>query len=189
MQTIDYDYTIHQRPGAGDENLLVKFYFDAVKDDVETAKEGRPIFKEVEMIDIRIPGSKDNIVVRPVRPRDLERFPRHYAAFKQRTEGGEKLIGTPLEQWPLLTKAQVEELKFFNIRTVEQLGGAPDSTGQKFMGFNGMKQKAQDYVAASKDSAALSQMRDKLESAQSMIDQQAQDLKDLRRQVKKLSRE
>jgi hypothetical protein len=180
MQTIDYDYTIHQRPGAGDENLLVKFYFDAVKDDMATAKEGRPIFKEMEMVDIRIPGSRDNIVVRPVREKDKQRFPRHYAAFKQRMESSEKLVGTPLDQWPLLTKSQVEELKFFNIRTVEHLAGAPDSTGQKFMGFNSMKQKAADFIKAASAAAPLAQMREELDALKVQNEQLIEELRQMK---------
>ncbi|KPK73368.1 MAG: hypothetical protein AMJ84_02370 [Acidithiobacillales bacterium SM23_46] len=168
--------------------MLVKFFVDAVKDDVATAKEGRPIFKEVEMIDIRIPGSKDNIVVRPVRPKDIDRFPRHYAAFKQRTQG-ESVVGTPLEQWPLLTKAQVEELKFFNIRTVEQLAGAPDSTGQKFMGFNGLKQKATDFIAAAQGSAPFIALREENESMKLTIQQMQDEMKDLRKQLKRALKE
>jgi len=154
MQQLDYDHTMHERHGAGDEALLVKFFIKPAEDQKASKEAGRPIFHDIEWIDIRIPGNKDNVVCRPLRQRDIERFPRHYAAFKQRIEkGAEAVVGTPLELFPFVTAARVEELKFFNIRTVEQLAATPDSTAGKFMGFHDLKKKAQDFMRASELSA------------------------------------
>ena len=135
----------YRQPGTNpDDSLLVKFYIDTVQDDAATKEQGRPIFKEVEMIDIRVPGSRNN-VVRVARPYDKERFPRHYAAFKNRTSM-EGIEGTPLAEWPIITRSRVEELAFLNIKTVEQLANMPDSNAQQVMGFYGLKQQAKDWL-------------------------------------------
>lgn len=180
MQTLDYDYTVHHRQNAGDDALLVRFFIDAAKDDVASKEAGRPIYKDVEWIDIRIPGSKDNVVVRPARPGDRERFPRHYAAFKQRIGNAEKVVGTPLAMWPILTKAQVEELKFFNIHTVEQLVGCPDSTSMNFMGIQVLKQKARDYLAAAQSAAPLAALREEVDALKAQNTELIAELKKLR---------
>lgn len=176
METLDYDYTVHQRPNADDEKLYVQFFMDAVEDHDASKVEGRPIFKDAEMIRIIIPGSKDNIVVRPIRERDRQRFAQRYAMWKQRTGDGEVITGTPLEQWPLLSRAQCEEFKHFNIRTVEQLAGVPDSTAQKFMGFDQIKRKAADFVSSAKAAAPLAALRDELDAARVQIEAQGQEI-------------
>lgn len=163
LQAIDYDHTVHQRANAGDDSLLVKFYMDLMEDSVESKKQGRPIFKEVEWIDIRTPGSRDTRI-RPARERDKTRFPMHYAAFKNRIAGeGEELVGTPLEVWPAIPASQAAELRFFNIRTVENLAGASDSLGDKFMGFQAIKAKAKAFLEAAKGTAPIIALQERVE--------------------------
>ena len=103
-----------------DSTLLVKFYIKAVADKTATAEQGRPIFREREYIDIRIPGSRDG-AARPATFRDQQRFPKHYQAFKQRIDQPSE--GTPLVEWGMISRSQAEELAFKNIKTVEQLAG------------------------------------------------------------------
>jgi hypothetical protein len=163
LQSLGYDHTVHARTHAGDENLLVKFYMDLVEDTSASKKQGRPIFKEVEWIDIRIPGSRDTRV-RPARDKDKQRFPQHYAAFKARTaEDGEEVVGTPLEIWPVISASQAAEMRFFNIRTVENLAGAPDSLGEKFMGFSAIKTKAAAFLEAAKGAAPILALQERVE--------------------------
>jgi len=130
---------------AQDATLLVKFELRAKLDVEATEKAGRPIYNDHEYIDIRAPGSPDN-VNRPATLRDKERFPRHYSAFKNRTDGDELMDGTPLSEWPLVNRSQVEEFAFANIKTVEQLAATSDVNGQQFMNFPSMKQKAADWL-------------------------------------------
>lgn len=138
---------------AGDEGLLVKFYHKPVPDANRTQEEGRPIFKEVVYIDIRQPGSRTGGVARPVRQTDIARFPEHYKRFLARQDQ-EAYDGTPLSEWPGLTRAQVEEMKFFNVHTVEQLANMSDANSGNFMGLQNLKAKAKAYLEAAKNNAA-----------------------------------
>jgi len=149
----------------GDDALLVKFYLDTVRDIVASEEAGRPIFREVEMVDIRSPGSRNN-VVRVARESDKNRFPKHYALFKNRvnTEGVE---GTPLAEWPLVTRSQVEEMAFMNIKTVEQLAQIPDSKAGSMMGFYGLKQKATEWLEKAN---GIEGMQAKLDEKQQQIE-------------------
>jgi hypothetical protein len=175
METIDYDISVHSTPNKGDETLLVKFFIDAVKDEKASLAAGRPIFKDAEWIDIRIPGNRDNIVIRPIRPDDITRFPRHYDAFKKRIGNEESVVGTPLAAWgwPGMTRSRIEELKYFNVRTVENVAGMVDGLGQKIMGFQGMKAAAKEYLAATASRAPLVQMQLKMEALMHKVDEQA----------------
>lgn len=141
-----------------DSQLLVKFFNHPKMDKVATKQEGRPIFKEVPYIQILTAGNKESIIIRPATEMDKRRFPEHYKKFELRSEE-QHVEGTRLEEWPMVTRAQVEELKFFNIHTVEQLAGMADSNAQGFMGINLLKQKAQQYLDTSKTVKASEDMR------------------------------
>lgn len=135
-------------------NLLVKFFVRPRLDQAKTEAEGRPIYRDVDYIDIRIPGSSDN-VVRPATPMDKERFPRHYAAFRNRTSQ-EGVEGTLLSEWPMINRSQAEELAFFGVKTVEQLASMSDANGQQMrMGFMGLKRKAQEWLDKSSSTETL----------------------------------
>lgn len=162
LDTLDYDHTVHQRKYAGDDALAVKFYTAPMEDQVASKQEGRPIFKPTEWIDIRVPGSRDSRI-RKVRPADIERFPQHYAAFKNRTAKDEEdVIGTPLEVWPVVSSSQVQELRFFNIKTVEHLASAPDNLGQKFMGFQNLKTQAAAFIKAASETAPIMALQERV---------------------------
>jgi hypothetical protein len=147
----------NQHQAKMDESLLVKFFLKPRPDRIATEKEGRPIYKDVEYIDIKIPGDRAGGVCRPARPRDIARFQKHYDAFKSRTE--EVVIeGTPLVEWSLIGRSQAEELSFFNVKTVEQLAAMSDSNAAQFMGMNNLKAKANDWLDIAKENKASDEL-------------------------------
>ena len=153
-----------------DEQLLVKFEIRPKVDSDASAKEGRPIYRDVEYINIRAPGSSDN-VIRPATHRDRNRFARHYQAFKARTsnDDAEYVEGTLLAEWPTVSRSQVEELAFFGIKTVEQLANTSDANGQAFMGFNGLKRKANEWLKAAAQGVGLSELQTELAKRDEVI--------------------
>ena len=144
-----------------DATLLVKFFEKPIPDQPATREKGRPMFKDVEFIEIRTPGNRDAIC-RPARQRDIDRFPKHYQAYKDRVST-EHLEGTLLSEWPLMARSRVEELSFHNIKTVEQLAGMPDSNVSQFMGMNMLKQKAQQWLKQAQDGKASAELHKELE--------------------------
>lgn len=127
-----------------DSVLMVRFFVKAHEDQQATKEQGRPVFTDREFIEIRTPGKKD-AVCRPARQRDIDRFPRHYEAFKARTDVSLE-TGTPLAEWPQVTRSMAEELAFFNVKTVEQLAACPDSQLINFMGGGMLKEKAKRWL-------------------------------------------
>jgi len=140
---------------AGDDTLLVKFELRSKQDRGETLKQGRPIFKDVEYVDIKIPGRRGSGACRPASFADKQRFPKHYAAFKQRTEAPDQ--GTPLAEWPQITRSQAEELAFVHVKTVEQLSELADSAAGEFMGGHKLKQLAKDWLTDSGETALIAE--------------------------------
>lgn len=136
-----------------DGKLHVRFFMRPVIDQEASDKAQRPIYKDIEFVEMMIPGDKHNIVVEPVDHVNKQRFASRYAQFKQGQ--AEQVIGTPLSAANLCTPAQIKELEFFNIRTVEQLAGLNDGNTQNMMGLTGLKQAAQKYLDKANSVATL----------------------------------
>jgi hypothetical protein len=171
METFDSDIS-HFDPRnkfAGDEKLPVQFYMGTLPDDAATTREGRPIFRDIECI--KIYNSKDNVIDRPVRDTDKQRWPGAYNAWKLSGASEPGASGTRLEHWPQMTRAQVEEYKYFKVFTVEQLAELPDTTVQKIMGAPQLRQKARLYVEAAKSEAPLLAMQQELDKRDGKIAQ------------------
>lgn len=137
---------------SGDERLHVRFFVKATLNQFRTELEQRPIYEDLEYIEIWIPGDKSNINIRPVQIDDKMRFKKRYDEWKA---GVVKQIGTPLKLMPFLTESQVEELAFFRITTVEQLANVADSSIQNMHGLTGYKTQAQAYLASQNDAGAM----------------------------------
>lgn len=145
----------------GDEYLLVRFFIHPKRDPQRSAAEGREIFVDTPYISIMQPGNKDSIVIRPATKMDKDRFAEHWRKFQARTGDEEDVIeGTLLSEWPGCTRAQVEELRYLNVRTVEQLAGMSDSNSQNIMGIQLLKTKAKKYLEAADKSATAEALAD-----------------------------
>ena len=155
---------------SGDELLLVKFFTAPRQNPQKSADEGRPIFDDVTWISITPPGDRTSVIERVATQMDINRFPRHYAAYKNR-EAQETVSGTPLAQWPLMTRSQVEELKYFNVHTIEQLIGMSDAHSANIMGIRALQEKAKLYLESSKVAADGEKL---LKSEQEIADLKAQ---------------
>lgn len=156
---------------------------------------GRPLYKEKVFIRIERPGAKSNLVKevpmdedgKPIPgdgsyPSFPERFPRQWQQFCNKQE--QTASGTPLEQWPPLTKSQVLELKGAKIFSVEQLGSLPDSFLQNLgmMDARRLRDNAKAFMEGATDGAALTQ-------ALSTIEQQRVDIEALKAQFAQLAEE
>lgn len=151
----------------GDEKLIVRFEDHPHLDDAASRDANRPIFKMVPYIKIMIPGDKDTIIHRPVREGDKTRFAKAYLAFQA---GQSQVQGFPLSEWPKITRAQVEELKYFNIRTVEDLANVSDSQTHKFIGIHQLRDEARRYLDLLKEQAPLDAVQAELKKRDETIE-------------------
>lgn len=149
------------------EGLLVKFTMHPIQNYEKSQEAGRPIFEEIPFVDIRVPGDRSNHQFRPAAEIDLRRWPKHWEAFQNRVEAPSE--GTPLEEWPSINKALVEELKFFHIKTIEQLANISDSNAQNFMGMQDLKAKAKAWLAQAGENAEAEALASELTKRDDMI--------------------
>jgi hypothetical protein len=166
--------------------LYVEFYLHPREDKERTIAEGRPIYVEKEYVRIMVPGDKSSIIERPVRLGDLPNMDNHkfgteYATFKRGAEQG--LIGTPLAEWPLMSRSQVKELEYFNVRTVEQLAGMADSNVQNFVGVANLRDQAKRFLDQAKEGAPLAQMQAELNQRDERLSAQDAAIAEMRREL------
>lgn len=149
-----------------------RFYMEAVQNKFKSEQEGRPIFDEREMVEIRIPGDKLSVYVGYVTDAERERWSDIYAAFKR----GEARAasGTPLEHWtnPSMTRARVAELKGANILSVEELANVPDNTLPRLgMGSRELREQARAYLDSAKGGAGNAAMAAEVARLKEMVEQ------------------
>lgn len=132
--------------------VFVQFYTDSVELKLESETQGRPIFKDMPHIRKLIPGDNSTVIERVAKPYDIQQYPKEWELFKSQTGGN--VIGTPLEQWPQITRSQVKEARYFEVHTVEQLSELSDVVCQKLgMGYLELRNKAKAYLLAASGTA------------------------------------
>lgn len=161
-----------QQAVTGDDALWVEFFKQPKEIKFKSEKEGRPIFEDRDYIRITTPGDSTSVQVREVRADDKERFARAWRRYQE----GQEIApdGTPLEQWPRMSRAQAEELKHFKCFTVEQLASLSDAQCQR-LGPNMMslRREANAFLDVSRDTA----MVQKYAAENERMKQEIEDLK------------
>ena len=142
-------------PSAPKSPAIPQFFTEAVKLEWKSRQEGRPIFEDREFVRILIPGDRRSMAVEPVGEIHKARWPREYEAFRAGREA--PLEGTPLSEWPvsLMSPARVQELAYFNLRTVEQLAAVNDAQLQSLgMGARELRERARTWLEVAAKGAA-----------------------------------
>jgi len=137
--------------------MAVFFHAVQIKNNYKSDLEKRPIFEERIYLKKLVPGDSTLVVDRPMRETDMEEYPIEWARFEQKKE--QKSDGTPIEAWAAISDTQKAEFRALNIFTIDQLAKLPDSAGNKIMGFNELRAKANAFIGAAQDSQLMDKIR------------------------------
>lgn len=157
---VDVTSSLTGSPQGG--KLLVRFSLEPVHNPAKSAEAGRPMFDDVEYVEIRVPGDKTNVTKVPATSRHKEEHAGAYGAFKKGITA--PADGTPLSEWPGCTRGQVETLAHFGIRTVEEFAAVNDGNLQNLGPFIALRQKARDYLAQAAKAAPLDKLRQEMDA-------------------------
>ena len=143
-----------------DARLAVQFYKKSVKQDIASDEAGRPIFKEFDFVRIMIPGDNLTEIDTYAQESHKQRFPRQWAHYQNQVANHEDIIGTPLEQWPQVTRSQADELRGLKFHTVESIADCSDQQLQRIGMVAGMspynfRLKAKAFLNLATDSAEV----------------------------------
>ena len=157
----------------------VRFFQDKKQLGYASEQAGHPIFEDVDMVEIGIPGDMTNIIVREATERDKAAFASLFAQYKQGLEPS--IEGTPVETWPRLTRAQAANYKALNFQTVEQIAEMSDTSASKVgMGAQADRTAAKAFLKLAKDAALAQQQA-------LTIERQDAEMADLKRQIAELA--
>jgi hypothetical protein len=171
-----------------DPLVVPVFKIHTTKNEAKSREAGRPIFDDMEVVEVRFAGDRNKISVFPGarhlrrgagRRRQhpqityAERWSEQYKRFK--AKGQQIAEGTPVDELPFLTQAKRAELKALSIYTAEALA-ALDGQPLKNLGQGGrdLKNQAQAYLDNASGSANVTKM--------------AAEIEELRRTVAELAR-
>ena len=152
-----------------DSRLAVQFYKKSMKQEDASNEAGRPIFKEFDFVRIMIPGDNLTEIDTYAQDSHKQRFPRQWAHYQNQVAGHEDIIGTPLDQWPQVTRSQAEELRGLKFYTVEAIADCSDQQLQRIGMVAGMsphnfRLKAKAFLNLANDSAEVAQRESELQA-------------------------
>jgi hypothetical protein len=115
-----------------DSRLQVRFYKRPVQQEQETIDAGRPIYKEFDFVHICVAGDTLTEIDTYALASHKQRFPIQWANYMNRQGANDQeVVGTPIAEWPLVSKSQAEELRAMKFHTVESIAHASDQQLQR----------------------------------------------------------
>jgi len=149
-----------------DSRLQVRFYKRPIQQEQESLEAGRPIFKEFDFVHICVAGDTLTEIDTYALASHKQRFPIQWANYMNRVGANdEEVVGTPVSEWPLVSKSQAEELRAMKFHTVEAIASASDQQLQRMGMAAGMSPYAfRDKAKAFLNLATNAAETDKRES-------------------------
>jgi hypothetical protein len=146
---------------------------------IENKRSKEVKYEDVIWVTIFNKGDPKNIIERPMREADKDRWPQHWEAYKKNEEP--PIDGIPLEDFPQITPAERMRCKQLHIRTVEDLVALPDAQLESLGGRGRALQKgAREYVAY-REGIQISDLQEEMEEKDALI-------KDLEARLSELER-
>lgn len=164
--------------GQGDGGLHVEIFDEPVELTYKSKEMGYPFFEDRPFIRIMAPGDSLNVIVREITESDKQRWPRHWALYKQMGSNA-GVPGFQLEEWPAISRSMAKNLKSMGFHTVEQISQASDQNISRLGMMVGMtpttfREKALAFLKnASGNAIAESDAAEKNEMKQRISDLEA----------------
>lgn len=188
---------------AGPDGTLLRIYRDTAQNPFQTEQRGIPTFDEVIMVEVITPGATGSSPVHevervffdknvpPRRGARYEAYASQIEDFKKREGDEAGAAGTPLKEWPEISRSLAATLRAQNIFTVEALAGVADSR-LNAIGPEGRvwREKARAYIEQTKEAGAATRyaaenerLRMALEDQQALLANQQRTLETLTAQI------
>lgn len=185
------------------DGSAVRIWKDTAKNNFLSEREGRAIFDEVIYVEVIAPGSKGSTPVfevervfaeemnhpQPLRGIQYDQFKDMIEAFKKNDEIDAKMTGTPLTEWPEISRTMAASLREAAIYSVEALASLPDEK-LSVVGPDGRtwRTKAEAYLAAAKDSGYATAIAAENERLKVELDATKAQMAELAAQIEALSK-
>lgn len=139
-----------------DDGNIVTFELSPIENEAKSKLAGYPVYEDVELITIRAPGMRD-FIQRVVTEQDKANHAAKYQAFKAGLD--DPTQGTPLKEWPPISRAQAMTLAGLGIKTVEHIAAVSDANiGALGHGGYALRKKAQEWLQRAKSLAPTAKL-------------------------------
>lgn len=141
------------------DNIIPVFYMKAIRNNFESERQGRDIWEEVPYVEMMVPGDKLTEVHEKVKQDHKDRWPDKWAAFIANQEA--PTDGTPLDEWPPVSRAVAMQLSSAKVRTVEALASLSDLQLSNVMpmGGNALREKARMWLKQAEEMAPMADLQ------------------------------
>lgn len=164
-----------------DAALGVFFFEEAIEDEDESTKQGRPIYKIVDFVRIVIPPTQwaptGEEYIGKVTQREINRFPQEWNHFQASKD--DPVEGTPIKMWPAVNVAQVKELLGVGLQTVEQLADLTPREVSSNAWIEVLHKKAVEWVNAATDNNELLRLQARITELEQEVEGLLEDKKEL----------
>jgi len=184
--------------------LFFEVEADAVEDEAKSAREGRKCYTEKTFLCWTKVGAYNHTKTRAeVSPRnrcadeytDVWTFcggREFYETWRKSNGDVDPINGTPLRTWPLVNSAQIRELDYVNVRSVEDLASVTDGDAMRLgMGIRGLVEKARIWLKEAEEKGVVveanARMQSQVTEQQAVIEEQARAIADLQAVVERLA--
>lgn len=163
-----------------DSRLAVKFYKRAVKQEYESIEAGRPIYKDFDFVRIQVAGDNLTEIDTYAHEEHKQRFPRQWLQYQASQDSSNEIHGTPIEQWPLISQSQAQELRAIKFLTVESVANASDLQLQRIGMIAGMsphsfRDKAKSFLNLAAESAEAAKRAEEINQLKQELAQKEQE--------------
>lgn len=143
------------------------FHLGSEKDERESRIAGVPVFKDIHMVRIHIPGQRDE-VVRPATDADKERWPKYWERYEKGIT--QRPDGVPIGEFATATEAEREALRTMGVQTVEQAAGLGDDVAAK-MRIQAIKRKAAEFLKIRNDISKTEQLNKRIAELEKKLEE------------------
>jgi hypothetical protein len=151
----------------GRDTAIAFFRDEAIENKSETKKQGRPIFDNVTMVEIIVPGSRD-IYCAPADESHKQRFPNQWAQYVNKQK--QTPDGTPIDELSTATAAERATCKALSVLTIEALVNYSDAALHRLgPGGHSLKRKAAAFLESRKDASYATALQEEVSQLRAQV--------------------
>lgn len=151
----------------GRDTAIAFFRDEAIENPSETKKQGRPVFDNVAVVEIIVPGSKD-IYCAPAEQHHKDRFPNQWAQYLNKQK--QVPDGTPIDELSTATAAERATCKALNVLTVQALANYSDAALHRLgPGAHALKRKASAYLESQKGASYATALQEEVNDLRAQV--------------------
>lgn len=154
-------------------NVIPRFYTLQVPTDQVDGETGLRSFRNVDYVELLIPGDKGNAPTKRVNDAIKQQYPDAWRAFKERGEAMDMAGGgLPLKAWPGVRPEVALSLEQIHIFSVQQLASMADQKLSQpgFMGLRDLREKAKLFLEERGKEAPLSALQAQIDEMKKQMD-------------------